>query len=160
MITKTKINFYITYLLFLAIWLGSAFHSKFSTNYTWYVDPITHINHTTEYITPGIINPWPFSTMLLLIFTIIALFMFKNYNGLGKKEVMISLIGTLVILAITFIYFVPTLGKIFGDNNQYNNQSLIKMSRMWVILSFVRFIIIVFLFLWGLRGLRKLNRLN
>ena len=156
MITKTKINLYIIYLFFLAIWIGSAFHDTFSTNYTWYSDPITYINYTTEHNIPGGISPWPFSTMLLMISAIIAMVAFRRYTDHGKKEVMISLTGTLIIIAITLIYFVPTLGKVFGVPNQHSNESLISMSRIWVILNIIRFFVLAFLFFTGLRGLGKI----
>lgn len=159
MLTKTKIGFYITYLFFLAIWLGAAFHDSFSTNYTWYTDPLTYINHTTQHNTPGALNPWPFSTAVLLLLSIIAFFLFIKYAGPGKKEVTISIVGTFAIIAITMIYFVPTLGKIFGNTNQYDNGSLIAMSRTWVLLNITRFVFLSFLFIIGLRGLQKFKKI-
>lgn len=158
MITKTKFYLYITYLVFSAIWLGSAFHDSFYSNYAWYMDPITHIDFTTTHMVPGALNPWPFSTMAVLIFTIISFFLFRKYNGPGKREVSISILGTFILLVITFAYFVPTLGKIFGEKGIYDNESLIAMSRMWVTLNVIRFFILVYLFISGLRGLAKLNK--
>jgi hypothetical protein len=158
MITKTKLNLLITYLVILAIWLGSAFHDSFYSNYTWYMDPITHIDFTTTHIVPGSLNPWPFSTMAVLIITIISFFLFRKYNGPGKREVNTSILGTFILLVITFAYFVPTLGKIFGEKGIYDAESLISMSRTWVILNVIRFIILLYLFISGLRGLMKLNK--
>jgi len=157
MITKTKKSFFIGYLVFSAIWLGAAFHDTFSTNYTWYTDPLRYIKYTISNITPGAISPWPFSTILLLISAIIALILFIKYKGPGKKEAITSIAGTLVIIAITLVYFVPTLGKIFGDTNKYDESMLVTMSRTWVLLNVVRFLILVYLFINGLRALAKFH---
>lgn len=158
MIPNNKINLFLVYLTLSAIWLGAAFHDTFYSNYAWFTDPVTHIEFTTTHIVPGALNPWPFSTMALLIFTIISFFLFRKYYGPGKRELNISIIGTFIILVITLVYFVPTLGKIFGDKGLYDAESLISMSRLWVILNLIRFFILVYLFISGLRGFAKLSK--
>ncbi len=155
MITKTKRGFFIVYLLFFAIWLGAAFHDSFSTNFAWYHDPMVYIKFTTENAIPGIINPWPLSTILFLLSTLVALFLLTKYKGPGKKGAFISVCGALAIIIATLIYFVPGLSKIFGHTNEYSQASLVAMSRTWILLNILRFIMLVFLFLAGLRALAK-----
>lgn len=153
-----RLIIYILFLLFLAIWVGSAFHDTVSTNLTWYQDPMTHINHMVHHPIPGAINTWVISTGLLSVITIIALIVFISYRSSGRMEVMSTIVGTLIILLTTFLYFVPTLIKIFEKTNDYSREALISMSQQWVMLNVIRLCVLITLFLAGLMGLIKISR--
>lgn len=154
--TNTRMTVYILFLFFLAIWLGSAFHDTVSTNFAWYKDPLTHINHSIQHPVPGAINTWVISTALLAVITIIAFLFFIRYRGKGKTEILSVISGTLIILVTTFLYFVPTLIKIFEQTTEFRNEQLIAMSHQWVILNFLRLLMLMMLFIIGLVGLVKL----
>ena len=153
-----RLIIYILFLFFLGIWVGSAFHDTVSTNMTWYEDPMIHINHMVNHPIPGAINAWVISTGLLSLITLVALIVFISYRGFGKMEVMSAVAGTLVILLTTFLYFVPTLIKIFEKTNDYSQEALIGMSQQWVILNVIRLCVLMILFLAGLIGLIKISR--
>lgn len=154
----TRMTVYLLFLFFLAIWLGSAFHDTVSGNIAWYKDPLTHINHSIKHPVPGAINTWVISTALLSLITVIAFLFFIRYNGKGKREIFSAISGTLIILVTTFLYFVPTLIKIFGKTSDYGNEALISMSHQWVVLNFLRLFLLMILFIIGLLGLVKLGR--
>jgi hypothetical protein len=158
MLTRTRFTIYILFIYFQAIWLGSGFHESISTNIAWFKDPLTRINHAVNHPLPGAINAWPISTALLLLTTITAFFVFLKYKGKGKKEAFSAIVGTLVILLATFLYFVPTLIKVFTQTDTFSAEQLISMSRQWVILNFIRLFLLMALFLLSLLGLVKLAK--
>jgi hypothetical protein len=155
---KTRLVVYILFLFFLAIWLGSAFHDSISTNLAWYQDPITHINHITNHPVPGAVNTWVISTALLSLISITAFVFFIRYKGKGRMEVLSVISITLIILLSTFLYFVPTLIKIFDETSSYNNEELISLSHQWVVLNAIRLFLLMILFIVGLVGLVKIAR--
>lgn len=155
---KIQITIYVLFLFFLAIWLGSAFHDTVTSNIAWYKEPLTHINYVVQHPLPGAINTWVISTALLSLITLIACIFFIRYRGKGWKEICIVISGTLIILLTTFLYFVPTLVKIFEKTSEFANEELITMSHQWVVLNFIRLLLIMILFITGLLGLIKLAR--
>ena len=62
---------FLIFVLLLGIWTGSGFHDTVATNYGWYADPVGHAKHPPL---PGAINPWPVSTVLLLLAVLAAMF--------------------------------------------------------------------------------------
>ena len=158
--TKTKLTLYLVFLLFQAIWLGSGFHSSVSSNGTWYSDPLTHIHHQVTYPVPGEMNAWPISTGLLAISTLVCVLLFFKYKESGRTHAFIAIYGTLVLIIVTFLYFVPTLGKIFGDTGLHSDEELISLSRQWVILNCIRLAILTGLFITALLGLSRFPRLS
>jgi len=153
--TTIKLVSYLVFLFLLAIWLGAAFHDTYSTNATWYKNPLTHIKHINNYPIPGALNPWPLSTALLTLGTILCFILFLNYNGPGKRYAQVALVGTLAILISTFLYFVPGLIRMFGKTSSYTDGQLITMSHQWVILNVIRLVLLMVLFITGLVGLAK-----
>jgi hypothetical protein len=135
--------------------MGAGFFSTLEHNEGWYADPTAYVDHTMTYPVPGASNPWPVLTILLLIFNLMALLAFLRYHGPGKRSAIIVFTGIFFILISTFLYFVPTLGKIFDDTGSYSMVQIISMSRTWIILNYIRLVILVLLFFVGLFALLK-----
>jgi hypothetical protein len=121
MSSHTRLFVYCVFLFFLAIWLGSAFHDSISSNFGWYNDPLVYIRHSIDSPVPGAVNTWITSTLLISFATILSFPFFIRYKGSGRTELLTSISGTLVILICTFLYFVPTLQKIFGETSTFNH---------------------------------------
>jgi hypothetical protein len=153
--TTIKLVSYLVFLFLLAIWMGAAFQDTYSTNGTWYKDPLTHIKHLNSHPVPGALNPWPLTTALLTLGTIISLILFINYNGPGKWHAQLAIGGTLIVLISTFLYFVPGLIRMFGKTANFTDDQLITMSHQWVIWNVIRLILLMVLFITGLIGLVK-----
>lgn len=103
------------------------------------------------------LNPAPFwiaihpVTLVLLLASI--LFFWKTES---KKYVLITGIGYLIVLIITFVFFVPELIAITQTTfGQQVDPSLIKRAKLWETLSLVRLSFLIILAIVALIGLTK-----
>lgn len=148
--------FFRIFVLALAIWLGAGLFSAINTNPAWYADPAQWVRGTS--VRPGTINPWPILTVLASLSTLIATAMFARYRGPGRSEVLVSLGGTLLILIVTFIYFVPRLMLLFGQTEGLSDAQIISYSRQWVVLNCLRLIMLTALLYAALSALSRMGR--
>ena len=101
-------------------------------------------------------SPWPFSTLLLLIATIVAAIVLWRYRGAGRREALVAVIGgTALILVATLAWFVPELGRMFGDPPM-TGAELVSHSRAWIALNAVRIVALVILFYYALVALGRI----
>ena len=63
------LNAYRIFVLLLGIWTGSGIHDSVANHFAWHADPLASAARPRF---EGIMNPWPFSTMLLLLATAVA----------------------------------------------------------------------------------------
>ena len=81
---------------------------------------------------------------LTLLFMIGALI--TNWKNPRRKNILIVLVGYVLILAVSAIYFVPELISITGTTFQDTvDEALLKRSSMWETLSLVRLVFIAIL---------------
>jgi hypothetical protein len=79
---------------------------------------------------------------LTLLLMIIALIL--NWNTLRRKNILTALIGYVIILLVTSIYFVPVLiGFIETPYQDSVDPALVKSASLWEMLSLVRLVFIV-----------------
>lgn len=142
------------YVVCLAVWLGSGVFDSVSTHFGLYLDPLAWAAHPPA---PGAVNPWPFTTILLLLATVAALVVCFLYRGPGKREALISLLGLAIILIATFAYFVPELGRMFGSDASLAEADLIERSRLWVVLNVARQFVLLVLFWFALLALGQVS---
>ncbi len=153
--TGLKLIFYKLYLFFLSIWLGAGLYQALAFNQSWYDDPLAYVDHLTAYPVPGAINPIPVLTILLAVFTVFSLILLLGYHGSGKKTSFISLGGMFIVLLATYIFYVPTSGKIFEGSGSYSNDQIVSMSKSWVLLDYLRQLMVIFLYFMGLVALAR-----
>jgi hypothetical protein len=103
----------------------------------------------------GTVNPWPFTTAALALSTLAALTVFARYRGPGRREVLLVLVGTLLILVMTAFYFVPTLIKL-GNHEALTDGQITAMSRTWMQLSVARIASLIALLTFSQVGLIRL----
>ncbi len=103
------------------------------------------------------LNPTPFwvavhPVTLLLLAVSIALF-WKNGS---RPYLLATSVGYVIVLVITFAYFVPELIAITGTPFSENiDQSLIKRAKQWEMLSLIRLSFLVVLAIAAFLGLAK-----
>ena len=155
--TGFKLIFYKLYIFFLALWMGGGIYIALAESESWYDDPATYIDHISSYPVPGAADPMPTIMLCLSVISVLAMLIFLSYHGHGKRGAVVSFTGTLLILLWTYLYFIPTHAKIFDDSGAYSNDQIVSMSKMWIILNYIRLIIIVFIFFTGLVAFSKLR---
>jgi hypothetical protein len=141
------------FVLLLGIWTGSGLHDSLSNHFAWYADPV---GWAARPVVEGMVNPWPFSTMLLLVATIVAAVIMRRYRGPGRREALIAIAGTALILVATLAWFVPQLGLMGGGT--LSDAQQIAHAHRWIALNAVRQLLLIALFYEGLVALGMIVR--
>jgi hypothetical protein len=94
-------------------------------------------------------------TLALLVAALIT-----NWNNTRRKDLLTVMVGYVLILLVTFTYFVPTLIRITSTPFQDTaDQTLVDQSSMWETLSLIRLGLIVILSIILLSALTKPNKI-
>ena len=149
------LNAYRIFVLLLGIWTGSGIHDSLSNHFAWHADPVGWANRPPI---DGIVNPWPFSTLLLLIATIVAGIVGWRYRGAGRREAVVALAGTFLILVATLAWFVPELGRMAGGT--LSDPEQIGHARTWIAANAIRIVLLIGLFYSGLAALSRIGRIE
>lgn len=149
--------FYKLYIFLLAIWMGGNVLTSLNLSQGWYDDPVGFIDHVASYPPPGIIDSTYNLTGFLSVITLLGLFIFIIYHGPGRRPALISLSGILLILIVTYAYFIPVHAKLFDESQTFNDQ-IISMSRTWIISDYLRTFFTVILFFISLAALSEFKR--
>jgi uncharacterized membrane protein YhaH (DUF805 family) len=144
---------YRIFVFLLGIWTGAGIHDSLTNHFAWYADPAAYASRPTL---PGMFSPWPFTTLLLLIATIVAGIAVRRYRGAGRREALATISGTAFILVATLAWFVPELGRMFGDPPM-TGAELIGHSRTWIALNAARIVLLIALFYYGLVALGRIT---
>ena len=144
------LNAYRIFVLLLGIWTGSGIHDSLSNHFAWHADPVGWANRPPI---DGIVNPWPFSTLLLLIATIVAGIVVWRYRGAGRREAVVALAGTFLILVATLAWFVPELGLM--ASGKLPDPDLVSHAHTWIAANAVRLVALVGLFWLALVALGR-----
>lgn len=139
-------------MFFLGVWTGAGIHDSLTNHFAWYADPAAYANRP---MLPGMFSPWPFTTLLLLIATIASGIAVWRYRGAGRREALVTIGGTAFILVATLAWFVPELGRMFGDPPM-TGAELIGHSHNWIALNAARIVLLVVLFYYALIALGRL----
>jgi hypothetical protein len=75
--------------------------------------------------------------------------------GAGRREAVAAVGGTALILVATLAWFVPELGRMFGDPPT-TGDDLVAHSTTWIALNAVRIAALVGLFYFALLGLGRI----
>ena len=154
--TAFGLGAYRLFVLLLGIWTGAGIHDSLTNHFAWHSDPVAYANRPTL---PGMFSPWPFTTMLLLIATVAAGIVLWRYRGSGRREALAAVGGTAIILVATLAWFVPELGRMFGDPPM-TGEELIAHSRTWIALNAVRIVALVAFFYCALVALGRVAALG
>jgi apolipoprotein N-acyltransferase len=137
---------YRIFVLALANLLGGGIHSTIQRGPGWFSDPVRWVRGGVE--RPGSVHPFFMTSGLLFITSVVALALLWRYRGAGRRGVLVTLLGSLAVLAITFSYFVPTSNAIFAEPARLSDAQIIFDSRLWVPLDVLRQLIMTgFLYL-------------
>ena len=140
--------------LLLGIWTGAGIHDSLSNHFAWHADPVAF---AARPVLAGMVNPWPFTTMALLLATIVAGVVAWRYRGAGRREALVALGGTALIIVATLAWFVPQLGLMFGQDGSLTDAELIAHSRTWITLNAVRQLLLVILCWYVLLALGRIG---
>ncbi|HEX8526341.1 hypothetical protein [Allosphingosinicella sp.] len=143
---------YRIFVFMLGIWTGAGIHDSLTNHFAWHADPAAYANRPTL---PGMFSPWPFTTLLLLIATIAAGIVLWRYRGAGRRDALAAIGGTALILVATLAWFVPELGRMFGEPPMTGTE-LIAHSRTWIALNAVRIVALIALFYLALLALGRI----
>lgn len=129
------LNAFRVYAILLGIWTGSGVHDTLSTHFAWQADPVAWEARPSW---PGLVNPWPFSTMALLVATLVAAVVVWRYRGDGRRQAAISVAGCGVILVATLAWFVPELGLM--ASGKLADAELVSHAHTWIAANAVRLV--------------------
>lgn len=146
---------YRIFVLLLGIWTGSGIHESIANHFAWHADPVAWANQPRV---EGVINPWPFSTMLLLVATLGAAIVVWRYRGEGRNQAIAAVAGTALIILATLVWFVPELGLMNGGT--LRDAELISHARTWIALNAARLIALIVLLYVGIAALSNVTRRN
>jgi Domain of unknown function (DUF1772) len=91
----------------------------------------------------------PITGLLALVNCIFAL----RSSGKYRSWLLLASVPTVIVIAITFIYFVPTLGVIWtSQRNGLSGEEVAAKVHMWVMLNWVRTVIMTIAWLFLLRA--------
>jgi Domain of unknown function (DUF1772) len=155
MLTNTRLSLYIAFIVALAVWTGGGVFETISSHPAWYADPVAYTR--THAAPEGTVNPWPSTTAFLALSTLAALGAFVRYREAGRREVLLVLGATFLILVVTALYFVPTLFKL-ADHKALTDAQITSMSLLWMRLNMVRIVVLLALLTCSLVGLIRLVR--
>ena len=154
MLTNTRLAIYIMFIVALAIWTGAGIHDTIGSHTAWFANPVAYIQSSAA--PDGAVNPWPYTTGLLVLCTLAAMAAFLPYRGLGRRQMIFVLAVITVILVATGAYFVPTLMKL-GNHATLGEEQIISMSRTWIRLNIARQILLVALLIYSLVLLTRMS---
>jgi hypothetical protein len=148
------LNAFRVFVLLLGIWTGAGIHDSISNHFAWHADPVAF---AARPILAGMINPWPFTTMALMLATIAGGVATWRYRGVGRRDALVALGGAALIIIATLAWFVPQLGLMFASNSGLTEAEFIAHSRMWITLNAVRQLLLVVLFWYALLALGRIG---
>ncbi len=146
---KVRITIYRVFLLILAVWVGGGVFDSIASHPAWMTDPVGWVRGAS--IQAGSTNPWPSTTVLMMLATVAGLIAFWRGGPAGGREARIILAILAVVLVATMAWFVPTLGVLFGPGAaDLSDERIISLSRLWTGLNLVRIVILVGVLYYGL----------
>ena len=134
----------------LLIWTGAGLHESLADHFAWWADPVAAGAVPSL---AGTVNPWPFTTIALLLATVAAALSLRGYRGPGKREGVIALAGAALIIVATLGFFVPQLG-VMADP-AIAPDTLVAAAHRWIVLNALRTVV---LFVLGWYALVALGR--
>ena len=153
--TGVRLIAYRIFVLLLGIWTGSGVYDSLYGHVAWWADPVGWVRTPPV---PGAINPWPFTTGLLLL-SVLAMLALVARRQDERRIALPTLLGVLAILVVTFAYFVPTLVRLFGGGERLTEAEITSISQTWIVLNAVRIVVLIGLFYAALVALGRRPRL-
>ncbi len=153
MLTPSRRVLFQTFIVSLGIWTGAGVHDTLTNHFGWWADPVAHVRGRVPM--PGLVNPWPFTTAMLGLLTLIGLASFARYKGEAKRALMIIYGGMFLVLLATGLYFVPQLG-LFGPETTLSDADIIRHSKDWIRYNAVRLVVLTALFYYALSTLARM----
>ena len=153
MLTPFRRAAFQAFIVALGIWTGAGVHDTLTNHFGWWADPVAHVRGRVP--TPGLVNPWPFTTAILALLTLIGLATFARQKGDTRRALMVVFGGTFLVLLATGLYFVPQLG-LFRPDTTLSDAEIIKYSRDWIGYNAVRLVVLITLFYYALSTLARL----
>jgi hypothetical protein len=150
--SSLSLNAFRVYIVLLGVWTGSGVHDTFATHFAWYADPVAWQARPPW---PGLVNPWPFSTMLLLLATLAAGIAVWRYKGPERRAGLISVFGCAIILVATLTWFVPQLGLMSAGT--LTEPELVEHGRTWIVLNALRLVVLIVLMWLALISLEQFS---
>ena len=148
--TPVTLNAYRVFLLLFTVWGGSGLFESLTSHGVWYRDPVAYAAFPAM---PGLFNPWPLLTVLVLVALLVSVVLTWRYRGAGWRAVLGTQAVAAAILALTFVYFVPELGRMFAEPRTLSAAQLIAHSHAWIVLNALRIAIVLADAYWGLWAL-------
>lgn len=153
MLTNARLAIYIFFVVMLGLWSGAGIHDSLSLHSGWYADPVRFVRTVNP--PPGYVNPWPYTTGLLIAATLATLAAFARFRGDGRRDVLLVLALTIVIILSTMVYFVPTVVRLDSPETM-TDADIISASHLWIETNAVRMVTLVVLLAWSLVALKRM----
>jgi hypothetical protein len=149
------LNAYRLFLLLFTVWGGSGMFESLGAHASWWRDPVAYAAFPAL---PGAFNPWPLLTVLVLAALLVSAATTWRYRGPGRGAALASQAIAAAILLATFGYFVPELGRMFGEGRTLTEAQLVTRSHAWIVLNAVRIAIVLATAYGGLVALGRFAR--
>ena len=154
--SRTRLVIFRLFVIALAVWTGGGVFHTISSHQGWHADPVGWVRHYA--VQAGSTNPWPLTTALVGLMTLLALGALFRYSGPGRANVLISTGGTLLVLLATALYFVPRLITIFERTATLTDAQIIAYSNQWILFNAIRLLILFVLLYVALLALGDMGR--
>ena len=154
--STTRLVIFRLFVIALAIWTGGGVFQTITAHQGWHADPVGWVRHYA--VQAGSTNPWPLTTALVGLTTLLVLGAFFRYSGPGRANVLISTSGALLVLLATALYFVPRLITIFQRTATLTDAQIIAYSNQWILFNAIRLLILFGLLYASLLALGDMGR--
>ena len=151
-----RIILFRTFIIALAVWVGAGIFSSINDSFAWYSDPVGWVRNAKP--RAGTVNPWPILTAIVALLTLVSLAFFAFGGGPGRREALVALGATVLVLAATGLYFVPRLILIFARTDSLSDPQIIAASRAWILWNWVRIVYVLGVLYYALAAAAKMRR--
>ena len=134
--------------LVLALWTGAGLHESIGGHLGWWTHPVDWVAHPARV---GEISAWPITTLILILGTLAAAWSLRGYRGPGRKEGLVAVAGSALVLVATLAFFVPQLG-VMADPTLAPD-ALVAASHRWIVLNAIRLLVLLVLGWYALMAL-------
>lgn len=145
---------YILFLVSLSIWVGGGVFDSISSHPAWHADPVAYVRGPAP--PRGVVNPWPYTTGLLALATLMSLLVFVPARGPGRREVLVANGAVVLVLIATAVYFVPVLSQL-AHPERLSDPQITSLSLMWIRLNVLRQVFLLGVLTYALIGLMRLS---
>lgn len=127
--------FFRLFLIGLGVWLGAGVFDALYSHFGWWNEPVRWIRFAT--MPEGARDPWPYITYALAGLTLVS-WAFFAFRRRGGPLAMAALIVSTLLVAVSLVYFTPSLNAIMSGADRLSEEDIAAQSHLWIELNLAR----------------------